>query len=110
MNAADKLKAQIKSLMGSQYKDSDEPLITELLYNFKMQKRAKEALDTEGLVINTVRDPDRDPYWQKSPYFAIYDTCLKNINALYTKLNISPLDRRSWNLEEGEDDFDELYG
>jgi len=100
------LKDKILDLLGAQYRPSDEPLIDELIYNFKMLQRAKDSLETEGLMINIAK-PENDPYYQKNPLFSVYDTCLKNINALYTKLNISPLDRRSWNLEVGgDDDFD----
>ena len=104
------LKDKILDLLGEQYKPSDEPLIDELIYNFKMQKRAKDALEHEGLVINIAREGN-DPYYQKNPMFSIYDTCMKNINTLYTKLNISPLDRRNWNLEEGGgDEFEKDFG
>lgn len=104
------LKLQIIELLGSQYQDSDEPLIDELVYNFGMLKRAKTGLETDGLMMNTVRDPNRDPYYQKNPLFSIYDTCLKNINSLYTKLNVSPLDRRNWvGSNDIKDSFDEDF-
>jgi len=103
------LKDKIMELLGDQYKPSDEPLINELIYNFELLVKAKRGITEQGLVINTVRDPDRDPYYQKSPYFAIYDTVLKNINQLYTRLNISPLERRSWSVDAVKDDFDEDF-
>jgi len=99
------LKKKVLDLLGSQYKPSDEPLIDELIYNFKMLQRAKDGLESEGLIINVSRG-DTDPYYQKNPLFSVYDTCLKNINALYTKLNISPLDRRNWAVDDNEDSFD----
>ncbi len=89
------LKTKIIKLLGTQYKPSDEPLIDELIYNFKILKKAKVGIEAKGLMINTVRDPERDPYYQRSPYFAIYDATLKNINTLYSKLNVSPLERRN---------------
>ena len=104
------LKNKIIDLLGTQYKPSDEALIDELIFNFKMLKQAKVGLDTEGLIINTVRNPEKDPYYQKSPYFGIYDTALKNINTLYSKLNISPFERRSWNVDGVHNDsFDKDF-
>lgn len=100
------LKTLIIELLGPQYKESDQPLIDELIYNFEMLQKAKDGIEEHGLMINIARG-DRDPYYQKNPLFSVYDTCLKNINTLYTKLNISPLDRRSWNLtSEVDDSFD----
>ena len=101
------LKNKIIKLLGSQYQLSDEPLIDELIYNFNLLKLAKEGLETDGLMINTVRNPERDPYYQKSPYFGIYDSTLKNINQLYSKLNVSPLERRNWTIDDSpSDNFD----
>jgi len=104
------LKKKVIDLLGTQYKPSDEALIDELIFNFKMLKMAKAGLNNEGLIINTVRDPAKDPYYQRSPYFGIYDTTLKNINMLYSKLNVSPLERRSWTFDESPDDeFDKDF-
>jgi P27 family predicted phage terminase small subunit len=103
-----KLKKQIIELLGTQYKSSDEPLVDELIYNFKMLQRAKDGLEEQGLMINISRG--EDPYYQKNPLFSIYDTCLKNINTLYTKLNVSPLDRRNWVVNtEADDNFDQDF-
>ena len=99
------LKTLIIELLGTQYKESDQPLIDELIYNFKMLERAKIGIEEQGLMINIARE-DNPPYYQKNPLFSVYDTCLKNINALYTKLNVSPIDRRNWAVDDGEDDFD----
>ena len=104
-----KLKNEISVLLGEQLKPSDLHLIDELEYNFSLLKKAKDGIKKDGLMINTVRDPNKTPFYQKSPYFAIYDTTLKNINQLYSKLGISPQDRRTWPVEDGNDDFDKDF-
>ena len=57
------LKKKIIDLLGTQYKPSDEVLIDELIFNFEMLKMAKAGLNNEGLIINTVRNPEKDPYY-----------------------------------------------
>ena len=91
------------------YEEADDPIIDELLYNYSLIKRAKAGLKKDGLMINTVRDPKRDPYFQKNPLFSIYDTCLKNIQGLSVKLSITPQERAKLKIEafEDNDGFDD---
>ena len=104
------LKKRILELLGDNFKPSDEELIEELVFNFELVKLAKEGIMSGGLMINTVRNPERDPYYQKSPYVGIYDTALKNVQNLYSKLNIAPTDRKDWAKEvEVDDGFDKDF-
>ena len=92
------------------FAESDELLIDELLYNFDLIKIAKKGIADNKLVNNITRDPKRPPYFQKTPWLGIYDTCLKNVQNLYSKLSIAPQDRaRLKDDKEEEDLFDQEF-
>ena len=88
-------KNKVRTLLKAQgtLEPSDEWLIDELWYNIELSQKAKDSLSNDGLIINTVRDPKKPPYYQKNPLFSVYDTCIKNIQNLYSKLNVAPVDR-----------------
>jgi len=99
-------KKEIIECIGTGYKPTDEPLVDELIFNFAMLDEAKTSILKDGIILNTVKDPKKQAYYQRSPAVGVYDTCLKNIQNLYAKLNIAPVDRArlAKMVEEVEDD------
>jgi len=76
------------------WNETDMFLVDELVFNLELIQKIKNELLTQGVMVNTVRNPDKEPYYQKNPSFSIYDTTLKNIQSLFNRLALTPNDRQ----------------
>jgi P27 family predicted phage terminase small subunit len=83
----------------------DTTLVEELAYSKELCEMAKADITTRGYLIN-VAAADKTPYYQPNPSIGIYNTALKSIAALSTKLGITVLDRTKLGLESQEEDDD----
>ena len=90
------LKKSIEGYLKNQdlYHESDDILIQELVFNIELAQEAKADIKLNGLQVNVTRNPDRDPYYQKNRSVDIYQQCLKNVQALFKQLILSPSERQ----------------
>lgn len=93
------------------YHETDDLLVDELLFNIKLSKDAKESISSAGLMINVTRNPEREAYYVPNPAVSIYQQCLKNIQALFRQLNLSPNERQKLKMELAgkPDEFDQIF-
>jgi len=93
------------------YDPSDELLLNETMYTIKIIDDCKQDIKKKGLQINTVKDPDKDPYYQANPSIATYNKAVSNLSNLLTKLAITPQERQKLDIEaEKSDPLGELLG
>ena len=99
-----RIKNQVKKLLKEKnlFEISDLSLIEELIYNIKLSDSAKTNIDTFGLMMNVSKDPEK-PYFQQNPSISIYNSCIKNIGMISTKLSITPAERSKLKIEEKKD-------
>lgn len=69
---------------------ADEYLIDELIKNIKI---ANETFDKLGSNYTVESNNAAGSATKVNPLFTVYNAALKNIDRLYTKLNLSPQDR-----------------
>ena len=79
---------------------ADEHLIDELIKNIKI---ADETFDKMGsdYIIQSVNAAGSS--YKVNPLFTVYNAALKNIDRLYTKLNLSPQDRAKLKIIKEDD-------
>lgn len=88
--------------------DIDEHLIDELVYNYFLADSAKQNIETHGVLVNVVRDPDKQPLYQSNQAIAIYNNALKNITMLLTKLALTPQERKKLETTISEEPVNQL--
>jgi len=107
------LKKVIKEYLVEQllWHDSDEILLDEIVFNIEMLETAKADIRENGIQIDITRDPDKEPFYQKNRAVDVYQQSLKNVQALYRQLILSPSERQKMKLElsKGADEFDEIF-
>ena len=86
------------------YDVTDFVLVDELIFNSYVADNAKEAIITDGIMVNVRKDPDADPLMQTNQAVSIYNLAVKNIQALCTKLGITVQERTKLKLETEEVD------
>ena len=107
------LKEIIKQYLIDQqlWHDSDEILLDEIIFNIEMLELAKEDIRENGIQLDITRDPDKEPFYQKNRAVDVYQQALKNVQALYRQLILSPSERQKLKLElsKGADEFDKIF-
>lgn len=91
-----------------EYEPADDILIDELVYNLAQVEACKRSIKERGLVINTTRDPNKDPYYTPNPAATQYHNFLRNVKEITGKLGLSPKDRRTLNYLISEDEADDI--
>jgi P27 family predicted phage terminase small subunit len=82
------------------YEKTDDKLIDELIYNCILSDKAKKEIDKYGLMVNVIRDEKKSPLFQVNQAVGIYHQSLKFITTLFTKLGISPAERKKLRISE----------
>jgi len=107
------LKETIKGYLVEQllWHASDEILLDEIMFNIEVLEIAKEDIRENGIQIDVTRDPDKEPFYQKNRAVDVYQQALKNVQALYRQLILSPSERQKMKLElsKGDDEFDKIF-
>jgi len=107
------LKESIKAYLIDQqlWHESDEILLEEIIFNREVLEIAKEDIRENGIQIDITRDPDKEPFYQKNRAVDVYQQALKNIQALFRQLILSPSERQKLKLElsKGADEFDKIF-
>ena len=84
------------------YEDTDEYQLDELLFNLKLADEAKADISVRGLSVG-------EEGWRANPSVNIYMQCIKNINAISSKLGLTVQERAKLKLtSESVDELDEL--
>jgi P27 family predicted phage terminase small subunit len=86
--------------------DVDINLIDELVFNYQMVDKVKADL-LSGSYMQNVRknsDDDTDILFQVTPQMSIYNTCMKNIITISTKLSITPQERNKLGISKSNTD------
>tara|TARA_R110000744_G_scaffold328078_1_gene433779 strand:+ start:342 stop:713 length:372 start_codon:yes stop_codon:yes gene_type:complete len=95
---SEKDQKKIRSQITKYFKDSntqesfDSILVDELLFQLELIADAKEEIRTKGQSINVSKDPNK-PYYQVNPSIGIYQTAIKSLNSILTKLALTPQER-----------------
>jgi P27 family predicted phage terminase small subunit len=76
----------------------DSTLINELIFNYKVADMAKQNIVKNGVMINVVRDPTKEPLYQVNGACNVYNTSLKTVMTILTKLSITPQERNKLGL------------
>jgi len=108
-----KVKKLIKAYLIDQqlWHESDEILLDEIEFNIEVLEICKIDIRENGIKLDITRDPDKEPFYQKNRAVDVYQQSLKNIQALYRQLILSPAERQKLKLEltKGEDEFDKIF-
>jgi P27 family predicted phage terminase small subunit len=94
----DKDEKKLRSQINKYFKNSnsqesfDSILIDELLFQLELINKAKEEIRSKGQSINVSKDVDK-PYYQVNPSIGIYQTAIKSLNSILTKLALTPQER-----------------
>jgi P27 family predicted phage terminase small subunit len=107
-----KKKKEIIELLASinLYEKTDETLIDELIYNYKLADEAKENIELNGAVVNVVRNPEKPPLFQTNQSVSIYNNAIKNITTISTKLGITAIERLKNNMDsKGKSEFENEF-
>ena len=93
------------------YSKSDDILIDELVFNFKMIEMAKADLLTRGQILEPPPGSKPLAYDIVNKSIDIYNTSLKNMTNLFVRLGISPKERIALKIEmtDSKDEFDEAF-
>lgn len=84
--------------------DTDMYLIDELIYNLSLADQAKDDIEVRGLYVG-------DDGWRANPSVSIYMQCIKNVNAISSKLGITVQERKKLNLSsETADELEDVLG
>jgi len=91
------------------YDEVDTTLINELVFNVKLCDEAKIDIDKRGIQVDISKSKDRK-YWQVNQSVTIYNSALKMITAISTKLGLTVLDRTKLKLKDAkkESELDSL--
>jgi len=81
------------------YHETDLVLIDEIEFNIELMKSTKEDIRENGWQRDITRDPDKEPFYQKSRAVDVYQQALKNIQALFRQLILSPAERHKMKIE-----------
>ena len=84
------------------YDPADDLLLTELMYAVKVIDDCKQNIKKRGYEINTVKDPEKPPYYQQNPAVGTYNKTVANLTTILTKLGITPQERAKLEIEKGE--------
>ena len=93
------------------YHLSDDVLLVELEFNLELMETAKEDIRENGMKIDITRDPDKESYFIKNRSIDIYQQCLKNIQAIYRQMVLTPEGRLKMKIElqNKQDEFDTIF-
>ena len=86
------------------YDPADDIILNELIYNIKIIDDCKQDIKKRGYQINTVKDKNKEPYYQANPSVSTYIKSVQVLSNLLTKLGITPQERAKLDLEKKEDD------
>ena len=105
-------KNQVKKFLvdKGQYEKIDNSLLDEYIFNLYLCDTAKEDILINGLTVNVVRNPDKDPLYQTNQAVTVYQNAIKNVNAILTKLGITIQERNKLkfqSLAKESDGFDD---
>lgn len=82
-----------------QYEEVDLTLLNEFAFNNYLMDVAKDDIQKRGITINVTKNPDKDDYFLPNPSVTTYNNALKNVNAILTKLGITPAERVKLKLQ-----------
>lgn len=105
-NKERELKKSIIQLMNDKdiYENTDEFVIDELIYNLHISSEAKSNIQTYGIMVNVIRDPEAPPLYQTNQAVSIYNQAIKAVVTLCTKLSINSQERSKLNLVKKDND------
>lgn len=91
------------------YEKIDDTLIEELSYNVELSDIAKKDIKANGLQTMMTSTKGHE-YYQINPAINVYQSAVKQITAISTKLGITVLNRTQLGLKsaEGEDELDAI--
>lgn len=108
-----KLSKRIKDYLIEQdlYHESDDILIHEIEFNIELMEQCKSDIRENGYMIDITRNPDKEAFFQKSRSVDVYQQSLKNVQALFRQLVLSPSERHKLRVElnKGADEFDDVF-
>jgi len=93
------------------FHETDMVLINEIEFNIELLKSTKEDIRENGWQRNITRDPDKEDFFQKSRAVDVYQQALKNIQALFRQLILTPAERHKMKIElmNAIDEFDQIF-
>jgi P27 family predicted phage terminase small subunit len=83
----------IKLVSAKGMDDCDVNLIEELVFNYQMVDKVKSDLLSGEYMQNVRKSDAEDILLQVAPSMTVYNSCMKNILTISTKLGITPLER-----------------
>lgn len=76
----------------SLHDEVDTTLIDELCYAVFLVDECKKSIKKQGLIVNVSKNPDA-PYYQQNAAIGVYNSAVKTITMISTRLSITPADR-----------------
>ncbi len=81
------------------FHESDIVLIDEIVFNIELLEECKADIRLNGHKEDITRDPDKEPFYQKNRSVDVYQQALKNIQALFRQMILTPAERHKMNIE-----------
>lgn len=110
MDKYTRLTSEVKKYLRDKgmYERVDNTLIDELIFNVKLCDDAKDDISVRGIQVNIRKNPDDEPYYQVNQSVSIYNSAVKMITAISTRLGITVLERTKLGIVDKKDREDEL--
>lgn len=92
--------------------NTNSVLVEELVFNIYIADQAKLDITTRGVMVSTRITPEgEEPILKTNPALAIYTNAVRTVQALSSKLGMSPQERKKLNLKAKErDELDDILG
>ena len=107
------LKQSIKKYLVDQglYHESDDILLDEIDFNIELMTECKADIRENGIKINITRNEDKEDFFQKNRSVDVYQQALKNVQALFRQLVLTPSERQKLKLElaKKDDEFEKIF-
>lgn len=88
-------------LKRNDYEETDDIIITELVYNIELAQICKDEIESGGTTIKTFTKAG--PVTKVNPSITVYNAALKNIQTLSAKLGLTPQDRAKLKIVKEDD-------